>query len=208
MRSDNLFVLAVDVFRFMIWCRKMKITTVIDLELFSRFTALLCSISGAKSRIGFASHHDEGLYRGSIINCPVRYNPHVHIAVNFISLVNTALGHHENPYSTTAVNGEELKLVRPALDKGRVERVKHKIKTMYGAYSGQPIVIINPNASDLLPQRRWPPENFAEVGKALLAASDNILLVATGAPSERDYVQNVVDQIGDRRCMNSKLDGG
>ncbi|MCK5104490.1 MAG: hypothetical protein KAR17_16815, partial [Cyclobacteriaceae bacterium] len=88
MRSSGLFVLAIDVFRFMFWCRKRKINTVIDLELFSRFTALLCAVSGARSRIGYASHHDEGLYRGNLINFPVRYNSHVHVSVNFMSLVN------------------------------------------------------------------------------------------------------------------------
>ena len=70
MRSSGLFVLAIDVIKFMFWCRKRKINTVIDLELFSRFTALLCALSGARSRIGYASHHDEGLYRGNLINYP------------------------------------------------------------------------------------------------------------------------------------------
>ena len=45
MRSSGLFVLAIDVIKFMFWCRKRKINTVIDLELFSRFTALLCALS-------------------------------------------------------------------------------------------------------------------------------------------------------------------
>jgi hypothetical protein len=82
MRSNGLFNLAIDVIKFMFWCRKRKIKTVIDLELFSRFTALLCALSGARSRVGYASHHDEGLYRGNLINFPVRYNSHVHVSVN------------------------------------------------------------------------------------------------------------------------------
>ena len=100
MRSGSLIALAVDVVKFWFWSRKNGITAVIDLELFSRFTALLCAFCGARSRIGFTSLHDEGLYRGSIINFPVRYNPHVHISVNFMSLVNTALGAHETAYAT------------------------------------------------------------------------------------------------------------
>ncbi len=203
MRSHNLVVLAGDVFRFIIWCRKMKITTVIDLELFSRFTALLCAMSGARSRIGFASHHDEGLYRGNIINFPVRYNPHVHIAVNFLSLVNTALGYHDSPYSTKAVDSDELVLIQPEVDVSRVAMVRDKIKSICANYNGQPLVILNPNASDLLPQRRWLPESFAEVGRSLLAEFENILLIATGAPAERDYVQGVVSMIGDDRALNT-----
>ena len=50
MRVDSLLNLAIDIFRFMAWCRERHITTCIDLELFSRFTALLSARSGAPSR--------------------------------------------------------------------------------------------------------------------------------------------------------------
>ena len=41
LRSGNLVSLAIDVARFMVWCRRHEIDTVVDLELFSRFTALV-----------------------------------------------------------------------------------------------------------------------------------------------------------------------
>jgi ADP-heptose:LPS heptosyltransferase len=203
MRADGLFTIAKEVVRFMFWCRKHKIKTVIDLELFSRFTALLCALSGARSRIGFASHHDEGLYRGNIINFPVRYNGHVHVSVNFVSLVNTALGKHTNPYSTTAVQPDELILAKASIVSTEVETVEDKIRALYPAWKGERLVLLNVNASDLLPQRRWLPENFATTAKHLLATFSDILLIGTGAPKERDYVQNVVDIVGDKRFVNS-----
>jgi ADP-heptose:LPS heptosyltransferase len=203
MRANGLFMLALDVFRFMAWCRKRKIKTVIDLELFSRFTALLCALSGARSRIGYASHHDEGLYRGNIINFPVRYNAHVHVSVNFISLVNTALGKHIDPYATTAVKPEELTLARATINESEVEVVRQKIQELYPKWTGERVVLLNVNASDLLPQRRWLPENFADVARHLLGGFNDVLLVGTGAPKERDYVQNVVDMVGEEKFVNS-----
>lgn len=203
MRSSGLFVLAVDVIKFMIWCRRKKINTVIDLELFSRFTALLCALSGARARVGYASHHDEGLYRGNLINFPVRYNSHVHVSVNFMSLVNTTLGKHENPYATTAVSAEELILQKAQIDEVVVEVVKRKIKDLYPTWNGEKIVLLNVNASDLLPQRRWLPANFAKVAEHLLESFDDVLLIGTGAPAEREYVQDVVDMVGDKRFVNS-----
>jgi ADP-heptose:LPS heptosyltransferase len=194
-----------DVFRFMFWCRKRNINTVIDLELFSRFTALLCGVSGARSRIGFASHHDEGLYRGSLINFPVRYNPHVHVSVNFAALVNTALGFQktDKPYPTKAVRPDELILTKANVNVADREEVKRKIIDLYPKWKGEKLVLLNVNASDLLPQRRWLPENFAVVARHLLAEFDDVLLIGTGAPKERDYVQNVVDMVGDERFVNS-----
>jgi len=203
MRSENLFVLIIDTLRFIFWCRSNKITTVIDLELFSRFTALLSGLSGASSRIGFGTYHDEGLYRGFIVNFPVRYNSHVHISVNFISLVNRASNKFENPYATETVHQNDLKLSQADMQEFNVNILKEKITELYSNWENKRIVLFNPNASDLLPQRRWLPEYFAQVGKDILNAMDDVLILATGAPSERDFVQKVVDDINHERCINS-----
>lgn len=203
MRSSGLLVLAMDVIRFMVWSRKHKIKTVIDLELFSRFTALLCGLSGARSRVGYASYHDEGLYRGNIINFPVRYNAHVHVSINFMSMVNTALGMHNDPYATTAVPSEELILTKAIIDRKKVDEVRVKITGLYPSWKGQRLVLLNVNASDLLPQRRWLPENFAAVARHLLGEFEDVLIIGTGAPTEKEYVQNVVDMVGDERFVNS-----
>jgi ADP-heptose:LPS heptosyltransferase len=203
MNADNFWALTRDIFRFMAWCRKKKISTVIDLELFSRFTALLGFFSGARSRIGFSNFHDEGLYRGNLVNRPVRYNPHVHIAVNFISLVNKALGFFDNPYPTVPVSASEIQLSRAIVSNESSENVKNKIRQLYPQWNNEAIVLLNANASDMLPQRRWPQENFAEVGRQLLNRFQHIIIIATGAPAEKEYVQQVVDSICDKRCINS-----
>jgi ADP-heptose:LPS heptosyltransferase len=171
--------------------------------LFSRFTALLAALSGARDRIGFASVHDEGLYRGSIVNHPVRYNAHVHIAVNFISLVNTALGLHDTPYATTAIRFEDIKLEKAAPDDVRLEEVKQKIKKIYPDYKGEKIFLLNVNASDLLPQRKWMPERFAQIARDFLNEHEDWIVLGTGAPNEFEYVKNVIDQANHPLCFNS-----
>jgi ADP-heptose:LPS heptosyltransferase len=187
----------------MSWCRRKKITTIIDLELFSRFTALLSFFSGARSRVGFTNFHDEGLYRGNLVNQPVRYNPHVHIAINFISLVNKALGLFDKPYSIVPVLPDEIHLAKANVSNEAKENVKNKIRQLYPEWSQEAVVLLNANASDMLPQRRWPQENFAEVGRQLLHRYQNIIIIATGAPAEKEYVQRVVDSINNKRCINS-----
>ena len=203
MDADNFPSLIKDVFRFMAWCRKKKISTVIDLELFSRFSALLSLFSGARSRVGYTNLHDEGLYRGNLVNKPVRYNPHVHIAVNFISLVNKALGLFDNAYSTVPVHTNELQLAKATVTDEAINSIQNKIRQLYPAWHNEAIVLLNANASDLLPQRRWPQENFAKVGRKLLTQFQNIIIIMTGAPAEREYVQKVTDMIGNKRCVNS-----
>ena len=203
MRPDNLLTLAGDVFRFMRWCQQKKITTVIDLELFSRFTAMLCFFSGARARVGYASLHDEGLYRGSIINFPVRYNPHVHMAVNFVSLVNTAMGLHDTAYPTVDVTEEEIRLEKVDPPQADKDQVREKIRSLYPDWKGERVLLFNVNASDLLPQRRWPRENYSLVAKQILDKYPDTLIVATGAPKEKEYVQFFVDGVNHPRCVNS-----
>ncbi len=203
MRASNLFVLAIDVLKFMVWCRKHKISAVIDLELFSRFTALLAVLSGARHRIGFASLHDEGLYRGWIVNCPVRYNAHVHIAVNFISLVNTALGLHDTAYPTTPIIFEDIHLAKAPAQTEAQDQVKAKIQSLYPAYQGEKIFLLNVNASDLLPQRKWLPERFAAIASSFLEKNPDWIVLGTGAPNEFEYVENVIKQVNHPLCFNS-----
>ncbi|MDJ1493992.1 glycosyltransferase family 9 protein [Cytophagaceae bacterium DM2B3-1] len=203
MRSENIWVLAVDVIKFIFWCRSKKINTVIDLELFSRFTALLTALSGASTRIGFGSIHDEGLYRGKIITHPVRYNAHVHISVNFISLINTALGFHNTPYPTHPIDFQSIKLEKAIIDSKDQQEVLQKIKNLYPQLGQQKIFLLNVNASDLLPQRKWLPERFAEIGRNFLENNPDWIILATGAPNEYEYVKNVVDMINDSRCINT-----
>lgn len=203
MRSDGLVNMAVDVFRFMRWCRKKKITCVMDLELFSRFTALLCFLSGARDRIGFYSHHDEGLYRGNLINWPVRYNGHVHMAVNFVALINTAVGYHDTPYATTPLKPGDLDLVKATIKEEDIRSVQSKIRELYNDWNEEKLVLFNVNASDMLPQRRWLPENFAAVARQILDLFPDVLIIATGAPAEREYVGKVVNMVSDKRFVNS-----
>ena len=203
MNADTIFSLTLDIFRFMGWCRRKKINTVIDLELFSRFTALLGFFSGARSRVGFTSLHDEGLYRGNLVNKTVRYNAHVHIAVNFISLVNKALGLFDNAYSTVAINTNELQLAKAEPGVEVIEKIKNKIRELYPSWKGEKLVLLNVNASDMLPQRRWPQANFIEVAKELLKAYNDIFIILTGAPAEKEYVDVVAKEVNDPRCINS-----
>ena len=203
MNADHFFGLVADVFRFLIWCRRKKISTIIDLELFSRFTALLGFLSGARSRVGFTSLHDEGLFRGNLVNHPVRYNPHVHVAVNFVSLVNKAMGYMQDAYATQPVSAAELQLTRASIPNTGMESIRHKIRQLLPDWNNQPLVLLNVNASDMLPQRRWPQENFGVVGKQLLQQFPDLFIIMTGSPAEKEYVQKVTDMIGHPHCANS-----
>ncbi|MDO9023592.1 glycosyltransferase family 9 protein, partial [Zwartia sp.] len=49
----------------------------------------------------------------------------------------------------------------------------------------------NPNASELLVQRRWAPERFSALIAALHRQWPDSLILITGSPAEHQYVENV-----------------
>lgn len=204
-RENGLFVLAFDTLRFLFWTRRRGIDTVIDLELFSRYTALLTGLSGAPNRVGYHAFHNEGLYRGELLTHRVAYNPHIHIAKNFIAMVNAALSDKEElPYSKTLIGDGEIVLAKAAISDEEQAAIHTKVREDFPSYdpAQQRLVLINPNASDLLPQRRWMRERFIEVMQQILQAYDDTLILITGAPNERDEAEQLRKWVGHERCVN------
>lgn len=204
-REDGLFPLALSTLQFLWWTRKRGIDTVIDLELFSRYSALLTGLSGAVNRVGYHAFHNEGLYRGEMLSHRVAYNPHMHIAKNFIALVNAVLSdREEHPYSKTLIADDEIRLEkRPIADEER-EAMRVRVREDYPAYQvgQQRIVLINPNASELLIQRRWMPERYIALMQQILADYPDVLVLITGAPAEREEAAGLKAQVDHERCIN------
>jgi ADP-heptose:LPS heptosyltransferase len=204
-RTDGFLNLTVDSLRFLVWTRRHLIDTVIDLELFSRYSALLTGLSGAVNRIGFHAFHNEGLYRGNMLTCRVIYNPFLHIAKNFIALVNAALADREElPFSKTLIDDSEIKLARAEVSESAIAAMRDHIHREYPSYDDQHhrIILINPNASDLLPQRRWMPDYFVAVMNGLLSEYENLLVLITGASAEREEAEILKRRVGHERCIN------
>lgn len=210
--SSGLFSLISSTIAFLIKVRKLKIDSVIDLELFSRFTALLTGLSGARRRIGYHIFHGEGLWRGDMLTHKVHYNPHIHIAKNFLSLIHAAFAEKEEiPFSKVTFSNEQLKIAQAFVSNEQLQTVAKKIDDSAkeagiefpGTFSAdKKILLINPNASDLLPQRRWAPASFSELITACSKRWPEALILITGSPDEIAYAENVRKHAQSDRVAN------
>ncbi|HEX3939326.1 MAG TPA: glycosyltransferase family 9 protein [Xanthobacteraceae bacterium] len=199
----SMFGLARDALRFLFWTRRNKIDTVIDLELFSRFTALLSGLSGARRRVGFYRFHQEGLYRGEMLSHRVAYNPHLHIAKNFIALIDALLAPAPTvPYSKTLIGNDQIEAaIAPPSAETRA-RVVARIRTLAPFDPARHrLALINPNASELLPHRRWMPERYEELIRRILSSYDDVFVAITGAPAERAEAERLAAASGPR-CLS------
>src|ERR1700756_5076623 len=188
-RETSVLILALDSLRFLRWVRKAKIDTVIDLELFSRYSGLLTGLSGARRRVGFHKFHAEGLYRGEMLTHRVNYNGHIHMAKNFVCMVNALLAPRpEVPYSKTYVSDEEIRVPIQPVTEEEKQYVRGLVRQVYPEYRPEyhRIVLVNPNSSELLPQRRWERDRFSELAAMVVNEWEDALVLITGSPGERE----------------------
>ncbi len=204
-REDSIATLAVDTIRFLAWARRRGIDTVFDLELFSRYTALLTGLCGAANRIGFHRFHNEGLYRGELLTHRVAFNPHQHIAKNFVALVAAAASPVEEiPYTKTPIGDEEITLPLAPVSPAEADAMRRRVADAYPGFdpARHRLVLINPNASDLLPQRRWPPAHFARLMRSILDRWPDTVALITGAPSDAVLAGKLKAAVSDPRVID------
>jgi ADP-heptose:LPS heptosyltransferase len=67
---------------------------------------------------------------------------------------------------------------------------KEKISVSCGNSEGG-IIVINPNASDLRIERRWPKENFGSLAKKLRLTYPQKTILLIGAANEKDWVNEI-----------------
>ena len=196
--SSSLGGLIKDTLRFLVIARRHQIDTVIDLELFSRFTALLTGLCGARRRVGYHIFHGEGLWRGLMLTRKVHYNPHIHITKNFLSLIHATFADKiEVPFSKIQIPDSEVRLEQAIINPATLEEVRERIEKQAKeagieyVHGKNRLILINPNASDLLPQRRWAQQRFSELIQGVHQQYPADLILITGSPAELAYVEKV-----------------
>jgi ADP-heptose:LPS heptosyltransferase len=202
-RADSLVVLVLDTLRAIVAMRRLDLAAAIDLELFSRYSSLLTLFSGARRRVGFHRFHNEGLYRGEFLTHRVAYNPHQHIAKNFLALVH-ALDEADDtiPHTKRSFGDDEIRLESRRGEADATARFRSRLIAAFPVLgAARHWVLLNPNSSELMPLRRWPMANYAELARRLLA-DDGVALLITGVRSEQVEAQALIKACGSDRIVD------
>src|SRR4029434_1676128 len=64
-----------------------------------------------------------------------------------------------------------------------------------------PLILLNPNATDLLPLRRWPSLRYVELARRLLERYPELFIGFTGAPAEAGPNNQLADEVGSGRVI-------
>ncbi len=135
---------------------------VVDTEQYHRASAIAAFLTGAPRRIGFGTN-----VRRRLLTDPIPYDQSIYEARSFLELARRATGrepHWDPEQPFLPLDAEAIRFAEQAL----------------APLGDLPLVAIHPGAS--IPERRWPPERYAEVAARL--AGEGIGIVVLGGPED------------------------
>lgn len=183
--------------------RRLKIEAAVDLEFFARSSALLIAASGASFRVGLHAYFGEGPYRGDLMTHRIRYNPHLHTAQLFTALVRALdlpvakLPQFDRPPETSE---SAAPLFRPTAKE--LTDVRALLAARLGHSNRVPLILLNANASDMIPLRRWDSARYVELARRLLRQFPEASVVFTGARAEAQKSRALAAEVGSPRCVS------
>jgi ADP-heptose:LPS heptosyltransferase len=199
--TKSFFELAPGALRAVLQARKIGFDAAIDMEFLTRFSAIVTFTSGAKSRVGFHTFFGDGPYRGDLMTHRLLYNPHLHTSQMFEAMV-AALTRDPAMLPTfdfVPPANEPLPGFEPSVNE--VAEINALLTRENPRIGSAPLILLNPNASDLLPLRRWPAPRYVELARRLLERYPALFIGFTGAPAEAAANNKLADEVGSRRVI-------
>jgi ADP-heptose:LPS heptosyltransferase len=199
--TRSLFGLAIESLQAVRRARKIGVDAVIDMEFLTRFSAMLTFATGAKSRVGFHTFFGDGPYRGDLMTHRLLYNPHLHTSQMFEAMVEALT---RDPavlptFDFMPSANQPLASFRPS--PSEVAEVNALLQRENPRIGSAPLILLNPNASDLLPLRRWPAMRYVELARRLLERYPELFIGFTGGPAEAAPNNWLADEVGSKRII-------
>ncbi len=128
---------------------QLRVDLYFDLEVYSAYSTLLATFSLARNRYGF--YRESTAFRLGLHTHLVYFNDNRNISWIYMMLAKAC-----GAYSTN------LTLDKPIVLKDDIEKTQLFLTNASGNYNSK-YIVVNPNASELLTERKWPGEYFAEL---------------------------------------------
>ncbi len=162
---------------------KNRYDVFIDLEIYAHMSSLITTLSMARNRLGF--HLQWGRYRHGTFTHLIYFNhkaPLSRIYLQMASLLGT------QKHVTASYNFKDI------------PELTEVLKNEFGLESKY--IVINPNASSLRLERRWPLESFEQLIKQLLLKYPDHKIALIGSPSEYEYTASLYSKLNSDRVIN------
>ena len=150
--------------------RRRRVDVIADIEYFSKLSTVFCALAGARYRLGFRL---PALWRQRLMDGGIAFREDIHFRDCVARLL--------QPLGLDYRNLPDCRILPAAAAEAAAEAL------LAGA-AAEPRsgwVVVNPHATSLCVQRRWPLERFAQVADQLLQKDPGLRIVIPGTADER-----------------------
>lgn len=190
-RNNGGFTFIKDSIKAIVKLRKVGIDASIDMEFFSRASNLFSYLIGAEHRVGLFRFKGEQPYRGNLVNYRVIYNPYLHVSKHYLLLLK-ALEGEPSKGPSLKVDHQDLVIEHPILQTDKSENDAFRKK--FNIDIGDKIIVLNPNASDMLPLRKWESDKFGELAKKIQNDYPDYKIACTGLIQEKEEIDQLIKE--------------
>jgi ADP-heptose:LPS heptosyltransferase len=177
----TLFKMAVTTFQTIANLIRRRADLYFDLEVYSAFASLLALWAVTRIRIGFYRH--SVAFKNGIYTHLVYFNTRMPVRQLYLQLGRVVGVPSGQPELTGPVR----------IDDGDRSGVQQILSESPGWRLREPYIVVNPNASDLLLERRWPAEYFIDTMRQLVLSGYQVALI--GNTVELPYAQSLFDRL-------------
>lgn len=199
--SDSFISFIPSLFQTILRIRNLKISACLDLELFSRCTALISFLSGSGIRAGFSNYTEEGLYRGDLFTHNVYYNGNIHMSENFMSLfLSLETENCRQPLLKEKINRDSFAL--PYFKSEQSNKKFDDLLKQNNFLKGKSkLFLLNPDPG-LLKLRAWPEDYYAQLAKYILEFSEDNFVGIIGLKHSKRYFDNINNYYCNKRLID------
>lgn len=170
--ESRLWTLFRDTIKLVFALRRLKVDLYFDLEVYSAFAAMIPVLGLARNRYGF--YLGSFMFKSGLHTHLVYFNDSKNISSIYVML-SRACG----------IKDPEYRIAVPVIGESDISEISGLIAVKI------PYIVINPNSSDLLLERRWPARYFSKVINSLAQTWRGRIFIV-GSPEERDYVESLL----------------
>lgn len=177
----SLMAMAITTLQTIVTLIRLRADLYFDLEVYSAFASLLALCAMTRNRLGFYRHSTA--FKNGIYTHLVYFNTRMPVRQLYLQLGRVIGVPSAQSEKTGPIRVEDA-------DRSSVAGLLSQHSEWR---SDQPYVVINPNASDLLLERRWPTQSVVETISRLVSLGHQVALI--GARNELPYVKGLFDHL-------------
>jgi ADP-heptose:LPS heptosyltransferase len=170
---------------------KFRPQVYIDIEVYSNYSSLLCTLSAASNRFGY--YKSDKNYRSGLYTHLMYYNIKAPLSEIYLQMARIL-----------PIKEVDHELIPLILSNEIQSNSNQKLREFNPQIEPFNYLVINPNASDLRLERRWPAEYFIQLIQEIRLLKPEMLIVLIGNKLEANYVNEIAKHFQeDNRVIDS-----